>query len=149
MQIAYMHTALKSTLEKSVARLDTEAAVPKDRIYAVIDALVATPGGVENEAVACWVVMGAEAVKQPEVRNLSEALMREAIEEFTSALRSAMHKDGRSDTTPPDAGPAVVAAIEGFFRLAAGSPSCVPSGSAASSIELIARGFLDAAEEAR
>jgi len=131
------------------ARLDTEAADPTDKIYAAIDALVGTKGGIESEAIACWVVIGAEAVRQPEVQGLYEALMREAIEEFANAFRSAMQKEGRSDATAPDAALSVVAAMEGFFRLAAGSPSCVPSGSAASSIKQIARGFLDSAEEAQ
>jgi TetR/AcrR family transcriptional repressor of bet genes len=131
------------------ARLDTEAADPREKIDAAIDALVGTKGGIESEAVACWVVIGAEAVRQPEVRDLYEGLIREAIEEFASAFRSAMHKQGRADATAPDAALAVVAAMEGFFRLAAGSPACVPSGSAASSIKQIARGFLDSAEEAQ
>jgi TetR/AcrR family transcriptional repressor of bet genes len=130
------------------ARLDAEAADPTDKMDAAIDALVGTKGGIESEAVACWVVIGAEAVRQPEVQGLYEALIREAIEQFASAFRSAMHKRGRSDATAPSAALAVVAAMEGFFRLAAGSPSCVPSGSAASSIKQIARGFLESAEEA-
>ena len=130
------------------ARLDTDAADPTDKIDAAIDALVGTKGGIESEAVACWVVIGAEAVRQPEVQGLYEALIREAIEQFASAFRSAMHKQGRSDATAPSAALAVVAAMEGFFRLAAGSPSCVPSGSAASSIKQIARGFLESTEEA-
>jgi len=131
------------------ARLDTEAADPTGKIYAAIDALVGTKGGIESEAIACWVVIGAEAVRQPEVQGLYEALMREAIEEFATAFRSAMNKEGRSDATASDAALSVVAAMEGFFRLAAGSPSCVPSGSAASSIKQIARGFIDSAEEAQ
>jgi len=131
------------------SRLDAEAADPSEKICAAIDALVGTEGGIETEAVACWVVIGAEAVRQPEVRSLYEALVREAIDEFTSAFRSAMHKEGRSDATASEAALSVVAAMEGFFRLAAGSPSCVPSGSAASSIKQIARGYLAAAEEAR
>jgi TetR/AcrR family transcriptional repressor of bet genes len=131
------------------ARLDGQAADPRERLFAAIDALVGSERGIETEAVACWVVIGAEAVRQPEVQSLYETLMREAIEEFTSAFRSAMHKDGRSDATAPAAAVSVVAAIEGFFRLASGSPSCVPPGSAAASIKQIARGYLDAAEEAR
>ncbi|MCP5059284.1 MAG: TetR family transcriptional regulator [bacterium] len=131
------------------SRLDAEAADPSEKIFAAVDALVGTEVGVETEAVACWVVIGAEAVRQPEVRSLYEALMREAIEEFTNAFRSAMHKEGRSDATAPDAALSLVAAMEGFFRLAAGSPSCVPYGSAATSIKQIARGYLDSAEEAR
>lgn len=130
------------------ARLDTDAADPIDKIDAAIDALVGTKGGIESEAVACWVVIGAEAVRQPAVQSLYEALIREVIEQFASGFRSAMQAQGHSDSTAPAAALAVVAAMEGFFRLAAGSPSCVPSGSAAYSIKQIARGFLESAEGA-
>jgi TetR/AcrR family transcriptional repressor of bet genes len=128
------------------SRLDTEASDPSEKLFNAIDALVGTEQGIEGDAVACWVVIGAEAVRQPEVQRLYESLIREAIEEFTTAFREAMHKDGRSARTAPTAALSVVVAIEGFFRLAAGSPSCVPSGSASDSIKQIARGYLAAAE---
>lgn len=128
------------------SRLDPQAADPSAKLIAAIDALVGTEQGIESDAVACWVVVGAEAVRQPEVQRLYESLIREAIAEFTSAFREAMHEDGRSDSTAPAAALSLVAAIEGFFRLAAGSPSCVPDGSASDSIKQIAQGYLAAAE---
>lgn len=116
--------------------------------FAAIDALLGTEDGVEATAVACWVVIGAEAVRQPEVRVLYEALMREALEELTKAFRSAMRSAGRSDVTAAVAAVSVMAAIEGFFRLSAGAPSCVRPGSAAGAVRQIAQGFLDAAGRA-
>jgi TetR/AcrR family transcriptional repressor of bet genes len=115
-------------------------------LFAAIDALLGTEEGVEASAVACWVVIGAEAVRQPEVRQLYEALMREALEEFTKAFRSAMRSADRSDATADIAAMSVLATIEGFFRLSAGAPSCVRPGSAAEAVRRIAKGFLDSAE---
>ena len=124
------------------------AALDAPDVFAAIDAMLGTEEGAETSAVACWVVIGAEAVRQPEVRELYEALMREALEELTKAFRSAMRSAGRSDTTADIAAMSVLAAIEGFFRLSAGAPSCVRPGSAAGAVRRIAKGFLDAAERA-
>jgi TetR/AcrR family transcriptional repressor of bet genes len=126
-----------------------ERAAPHARdLFAAIDALLGTEEGVEASAVACWVVIGAEAVRQPEVRELYEALMREALEEFTKAFRAAMRGAGRSDATAGTAAMSVLAAIEGFFRLSSGAPSCVRPGSAAGAVRQIAKGFLDSAARA-
>jgi TetR/AcrR family transcriptional repressor of bet genes len=128
-------------------RIDPAALETPDP-FAAIDALLGTEGGIEAEAVACWVVIGAEAVRQPEVRALYEALMQEVLEEFTKAFRAAMHGAGRTDITAAVAAVSVVAAIEGFFRLSSGAPACVRPGSAAGAVRQIAKGFLDSAERA-
>lgn len=129
-------------------RLDSGASDPSQRLDAAIEALVGTAAGVETEAVACWVVIGSEAVRQPEVRELYESLMREARAELEGIFRDAMHKEGRSDEQAPAAAVAVLAAIEGFFRLAAGAPSCVPPGTAADIVRAIAAGFIRSSPEA-
>ena len=126
----------------------TRAALDAPDLFAAIDAMLGTEEGAEASAVACWVVIGAEAVRQPEVRALYEALMREAREEFTKAFRAAMRSAGRSDATADVAAMSVLAAIEGFFRLSAGAPSCVLPGSAAGAVRRIAKGFLDSAARA-
>jgi TetR/AcrR family transcriptional repressor of bet genes len=134
-----------ATLVRS--RIDFAATGTPDP-FAAIDALLGTEVGVEATAVACWVVIGAEAVRQPEVRVLYEALMHEALEELTKSFRATMRSAGRSDATAAVAAVSVMAAIEGFFRLSAGAPSCVRPGSAAGAVRQIAKGFLDAAQGA-
>jgi TetR/AcrR family transcriptional repressor of bet genes len=124
------------------------AAIGTPDLFAAIDAVLGTEEGVETTAVACWVVIGAEAVRQPEVRVLYEALMQEALEELTKAFRATMRSARRSDATAAVAAVSVLAAIEGFFRLSSGAPSCVRPGSAAGAVRRIASGFLDAAGRA-
>lgn len=130
------------------ARLEADDRDPAHQLPALIDALVGTERGIEGAAVACWVVIGAEAVRQLEVRELYESLIRELTDAFTRAFRAAMHKEGRSDETASSAAVAVVASIEGFFRLAAAAPACVTPGSSAPTVKQIARGFIEAAPEA-
>lgn len=126
------------------ARLRADAVPGDDRLQAAIDALVGTADGIEARAVACWVVIGAEAVREPAVRELYESVIRQLISEFAEILREAMQKQGGSGAPAAAAAVAVVAAIEGFFRLAAGAPSCVAAGSAAASIRAVADAFVSA-----
>jgi TetR/AcrR family transcriptional repressor of bet genes len=130
-------------------RLRSAAADPEHRLHAAIEAFVGTEAGVEPEAVACWVVIGAEAVRQPEVRELYESVMRQVISGFEAIFRDAMQKHGGSAAEAPAAALATVAAIEGFFRLGVGAPACVPPGTAARAVRAIADAFLAAGERAR
>ncbi len=142
--------ALIETLAETVrARLRSAEVSPEHRLQAAIDALVGIRGGVESRAVACWVVIGAEAVREPAVRDLYQAVMQQLIAEFEGILREAMQKQGGSGAVAPSAAVALVASIEGFFRLAAGAPSCVPPGTAAASIRAIAEGFVAADKRVR
>jgi TetR/AcrR family transcriptional repressor of bet genes len=128
-------------------RLRSAAADPEHRLHAAIEAFVGTEAGVEAEA--CWVVIGAEAVRQPEVRELYESMMRQVISGFEAIFRDAIQKHGGSAADAPAAALATVAAIEGFFRLGVGAPACVPPGTAARAVRAIADGFVAAGERAR
>ncbi len=135
--------ALVASLAEVVrTRIAVGARTPEQRLDAAIEALLGTGQGIEAEAVACWVVIGAEAVRQPEVRALYGSLVREAIDGFEAILRDALRGAGRPETGARTAAVAVVAAVEGFFRLAAAAPGCVPPGSAATSVRAIARALL-------
>jgi TetR/AcrR family transcriptional repressor of bet genes len=135
--------ALIETLAETVrARLRVGVDSPEHRLRAAIDALVGTHAGIETRAVACWVVIGAEAVREPAVRELYQTAMEQLIAEFEGILREAMQKRGGSGAGAPSAAVAVVAAIEGFFRLAAGAPSCVAPGTAAACVREIADAFV-------
>jgi len=130
------------------ARLDPQVVDGRERLLAAIDALVGIERGIDSDSVACWVVIGAEAVRQPEVRALYASAVGEIVAVFVEAFRVALRQAGRAEATAEDAALSVVAAIEGFFRLAAGAPDCVPPGSAARSARQIALGYLSAAEAA-
>ena len=78
------------------------------------------------------------------MREHYESAVRALVSEFEALLREEMLERGGTGKGAAPAAVAVVAAIEGFFRLAAGAPSCVPAGSAAGSIRAIAEGFVAA-----
>jgi TetR/AcrR family transcriptional regulator, transcriptional repressor of bet genes len=113
------------------------------RVDAFLDAFLATGADADPAAVASWVTISAEAIRQPEVRALYERAVRtdlEHLEELVGAVT------GKRRARAVAVG--LFAAIQGYFVLAASAPGLVPAGSAASTVKHMAAGLLDAAASA-
>lgn len=99
------------------------------RLEAWIDAHLALGEGAEPDAVATWVWMGAQALKDDALRERYQAVVQRRLDELCALLHEvAREHDARLDVQ----GLAVttLAAIEGYYQLAA-STTVVPPGSAA------------------
>ncbi len=108
------------------------------RAMAAVDAYLARGPGAAPAVVACWVALGAEAVRRPEVRQSYGRVLGEVA----SRLGALMCLDGIA--TPAGArrdAAAVVAAIQGYFQLSVASPALVPGGSAAESVRAMMNGL--------
>jgi TetR/AcrR family transcriptional regulator, transcriptional repressor of bet genes len=111
------------------------------RVDAFLDAFLATGADADPAAVASWVTISAEAIRQPEVRAIYEKVVRtdlEHLEELVGAVT------GKRRARAVAAG--LFAAIQGYFVLAASAPGLVPPGSAASTVKRMAAGLLDLAQ---
>ncbi|MDC0709412.1 TetR family transcriptional regulator C-terminal domain-containing protein [Stigmatella sp. ncwal1] len=111
---------------------------PRARVDAFLDAYLATGEDANPAAVASWVTISAEAIRQPEVRAIYESVVRadlQHLEDLVDALT------GRRRAQAIAAG--LFAAIQGYFVLAASVPGVVPPGSAASTVRRMASGLLD------
>jgi TetR/AcrR family transcriptional repressor of bet genes len=111
------------------------------RVDAFLDAFLATGADADPAAVASWVTISAEAIRQPEVRAIYEKVVRTDIEHL-EALVGAVTGKRRART----AAAGLFAAIQGYFVLAASVPGLVPPGSAASTVKRMAAGLLDMAQ---
>jgi TetR/AcrR family transcriptional repressor of bet genes len=116
---------LRELFERRFEALAARAASPRDRLRAFIDARLGRGEGASPTAVAAWVIVGAEAVRQPEVkavfaevigaqRALLEALLRDHAGGALGA-REAQHL-----------GAIVLAAIEGAFQLSVSAVDVMP-----------------------
>ena len=116
---------LTALVDQRFQALARRAATPRDRLRAFIDARLARGEGASPAAVAAWVIVGAEAVRQPEVkaayqevmraqRALLETLVRDHAGEALTA-REAQHLCG-----------IVLAAIEGAFQLSVSAQDVMP-----------------------
>lgn len=111
---------------------------PEGRLAAFIDSRLATGEGADPEAVACWVAIGTEALRLPEVREVYSELMTAQHAELISILNEL----GSSSIPPAEAAAAILASIEGCYQLAATVPKLVPPGSAAGAVRQMAEGLL-------
>lgn len=129
------------------ARIDARvgAATTADaKIDAFIDALLARGEGADEDAAACWALIGAEAVTQREVRALYGAFIGELAGNLTVLLTRACHADDRSGEGVKAMAGALVATIEGYFALGAAVPDVIPIGSAAAMTRHMAHGLVRA-----
>jgi TetR/AcrR family transcriptional repressor of bet genes len=111
------------------------------KVDAFLDAFLATGGDADPAAVAGWVTISAEAIRQPEVRAAYEKVVRADLEQLESLVAAVA---GRRRARALAAG--LFAAVQGYFVLSASAPSLVPAGSAAGTVRRMAAGLLDAAE---
>ena len=109
---------------------------PDQRVEAWIGAHLATGHDADATSTACWVAIGAEAVRSPWVRDAYTAVVRRDLSVVCDLLEDV-------DVSAPEAsGRTLLAAIEGFYRLATGAPGVVPPGSANDAVCAIYRGML-------
>ncbi len=116
------------------------ASTADERLRAYINARLAKGHGADPNAVAAWVVIGTEAVRQPDVRAVYQDVVRAEME-LIEELLSACLIDRRTELTKvrPLAA-ALLALIEGAFQLASAAPEVMPVGYAATmAIDLVER----------
>lgn len=130
---------LEGLAEGHLARLDDALAAaapePMAQVTAFIDAHLALSAA-DPEALACWITISGEALRDPELRARHEAALLEARDRLARVLAPVVGEDAAA------AASAVVAAIQGYFVLSAAAPGLVPPGSAAPAVSAMARGLL-------
>lgn len=127
-----------------IADRDARAGSAEERLFAVLDALLGRDEGADADAVACWTLIGAEAIKSAEVRRLYASWIHELQALLRARIVEACHQAGRSGEGATSLAAALVALVEGYFQVAAAVPDAVPPGSAAASARRMAAGLLAA-----
>jgi TetR/AcrR family transcriptional repressor of bet genes len=111
------------------------------KVDAFIEAFLATGGDSAPSAVASWVTISAEAIRQPEVRAAYDKVVSEDLEQLESLVAAVT---GKRRARTIAAG--LFAAVQGYFVLSASAPDLVPPGSAAGTVKRMAAGLLDTVE---
>jgi TetR/AcrR family transcriptional repressor of bet genes len=126
------------------SRLAAAGDAPRERLVAYVDAFVALGADADPRAVSAWALIGAEAVRDEEVR----ALYAQAVKSFLATLerlcREALRAEGRSAGGVKRIAAAILSAIEGAFRISAGAPRALPRGFASPTLRQMVHGLLDA-----
>lgn len=99
-------------------------------------------------AVACWIVIGSEALRQQEVREAYQKICHKHISLLETIVRACLESRQRESRQARSIALGIFAAIEGAYRLVLAAPSLIESGFAAPTVEAMALGALAAQPEA-
>jgi TetR/AcrR family transcriptional regulator, transcriptional repressor of bet genes len=117
---------------------------PIAEIEAFIDFHLGLGAEANPEALACWVLLGGEALREPTVRVELEKAQNVIAARVGETVRRGVHqKSFTCDAADADASAsALVAVVQGYFVLAATARTVIPKGSAARSSRRMAEGLL-------
>jgi TetR/AcrR family transcriptional repressor of bet genes len=132
--------------EQLRARYDRKvqgASSPRARLYAFLDAYVALGSDARPEAVACWVAIGAEALRQREVATAYRRAIRQSLEELECLLEGVLSDEFRSTGELKELSSGLMSAILGSYQLAV-SAQAAPKGFAQKTLRRMVDGLIAA-----
>ncbi|MCP4447860.1 MAG: TetR family transcriptional regulator [Myxococcales bacterium] len=135
---------LAATIRARYETRVSDSSSPEQKLWAYIDAHVALGADADPNAVACWIYISAEAVRQPEVGELFRRLVAEDLSELQTLLNGVLTSQKLSTKDSKQMAAAVFAAIQGMLQLSSAAPDAIPVGSAAGSIRSMTAGLLQA-----
>jgi TetR/AcrR family transcriptional repressor of bet genes len=142
---------VKAIMEFARARFEraaSNAATPAARLQAYLEARLGLGSGAAPDMVAAWVMVGAEAVRQPEVRALYEQAVALELDELTALLADCLAAQRRSTDGARTLAAGLVALMEGAFQLSSAAGGVMPSGYAAEAATAFATLGIAAAKRA-
>ncbi|WP_437827286.1 TetR/AcrR family transcriptional regulator [Sorangium sp. So ce1153] len=117
---------------------------PAAELRAFIDAHLRAGDSADPQALACWICVSGEALRDAGVRAAFAGALEDAVRRLVAILRRGAR--ARVFSLPraevDAAAAAIVAAIQGYFVLAATARELIPPGSAASATWAMASGLL-------
>jgi TetR/AcrR family transcriptional repressor of bet genes len=119
---------------------------PWKRLHAFIDAHLALGDDADPQAVACWVAIGAEALRQAEVRQVYEQALRADLELLQGIVVEVLDQEEIPRRHAARIAAGLLAAVQGSYQLAAVA-QVTPAGFAAPSVRAMAQGLIRAAGE--
>ncbi|MDQ1832836.1 TetR/AcrR family transcriptional regulator [Massilia scottii] len=136
--------ALAAAAQQRYLALAQNAHDADQRLNAYIDARLGLGEGADPGAVAAWVVIGAEAVRQIEVRAAYQHAVDTEMALLRELLSASLAAQGKSTANVPALAAALLAMMEGTFQLASAAPASMPMGYAAPTAAQLVRRFIDA-----
>jgi len=125
---------VQGIVEFAQARFEHAAAKagrPSERLRAYIEARLGLGAGAAPDMVAAWVMVGAEAVRQPEVRVLYQQAVAAELAELTQLVADCCAERRRSPDGAAALAAGLVALMEGAFQLSSAAGGVMPAGYAA------------------
>ncbi|BDU19379.1 TetR/AcrR family transcriptional regulator [Dyella sp. GSA-30] len=107
------------------------ATTAQGRLRAYIDARLAYGADANPDAVAAWVMIGAEAIRDPDVREIYQRAVSQEIALVKKLLKAQLVDSGKRVRKLDAFAAGLLAFVEGVFVLASNARTIVPTGFAA------------------
>lgn len=101
------------------------------KLRAYIDARLAYGDDARGDAVAAWVMIGAEAVRDAEVREVYQRSVATELQQVRTLLKARLAEAGKRSRKTTALAAALLAYVEGVFALASTARELIPKGFAA------------------
>jgi TetR/AcrR family transcriptional repressor of bet genes len=124
------------------ARLGAAGGDAIAELTAFIDFHLGLGADADPEALACWILLSGEALREPRVRVEFEEALQVRMARLADVIRRGVRQRLFKCDRPDEAASALVALIQGYFVLAATARNTIPRGSAAASAKRMAEGLL-------
>jgi TetR/AcrR family transcriptional regulator, transcriptional repressor of bet genes len=148
---AHKQAILLALVDALAAQIDARYASrsgapdPWGRLDALIDAHLALGVDADPRAVAAWVAIGTEALRQPEVQQAYEQVVRDQLERLRLTVRAVLVEQDKPTRNARSIAAAIMSTIEGAYRLAVTAPGVLPKGFAAPALKAMVRGAVERA----
>jgi TetR/AcrR family transcriptional repressor of bet genes len=142
--------ALERLVERHLTGLDVRltsaAGNALAELHAFIDFHLGLGADSDPEALACWILLSGEAMRDATVQAELERALRATRERLSGLIARGVEQQAFRCERVDAAASALVATIQGYFMLAGAARSLIPKGSAACCAKLMAAGLLGLAE---
>ena len=126
----------------------TEAVSAMDRLRTYLHARLGLGPGAAPDIVAAWVMIGAEAVRIPEVREVYQQVIANEMAALTALLTDCMAARDRDPSGVAQLAAGLVAMVEGAYQLSCAAGNAMPVGYAANAAMAFAHLSIEAAPPA-
>jgi TetR/AcrR family transcriptional repressor of bet genes len=127
-------------LDAALAAVDPDDAPAQ--LVAFVDVHLGLGAHANPEALACWLLVTAEALREPRVRAEVELVLAALARRLVAIIRRGQTRGQLACADPDAAAAALLATIQGYFTVAATARALIPSGSAARCTLEMAEGLL-------
>ena len=125
-----------------------DAVAPMPRLLAYLHARLGLGEGAAPDIVSAWVMIGAEAVRQPEVRAVYRQMIADELALLTTLLADCLRARERDTRGAATLAAGLAAMIEGAYQLSSAAAEVMPVGYAAAAAAAYAELSIAAAPRA-
>jgi TetR/AcrR family transcriptional repressor of bet genes len=139
--VDYLRGVMRARFDRRISGRKVTARL---RLEAYIDAHVGLGDDADPAAMACWVNIGAEALRKPEVRAVYEEAVEEEQAILQSVIRDILTDEGRATGHVKAFAAAILSFIQGVYQIGLAASGVIPRGSAAPLIRRMVEGLIAA-----